>query len=114
LKERGKKMKANRRVMYLRDERYNPVGCVAISLTKNRQTVRYQLSVVNPVDKFERSLARHIALGRLLENPIRLKGFSGEQDNHDITRAVMQSILQSKTAPARARKAARLWLLYNS
>jgi|GEM_PF-2732673 len=106
-------MKANRRVMYLRDERYNPVGCVAISLTKNRQTVRYQLSVLNPVDKFERSLARHIALGRLVEKPIRLHGFDGNQDNNEITYAVMQSILESKTVPTRAKKAAKLWLAYN-
>jgi len=71
------------------------------------------MSVLNPVDKFERSLARHIALGRLLEKPIRLKGFDGEQDNHQITTAVMQSLLQSKNVPARARKAAKLWLQYN-
>lgn len=107
-------MKANRRVMYLRDEKYNPVGCVAVSLTKNRQTVRYQLSVVNPVDKFERSLARHIALGRLLEKPIRLSGFDGKQSNHVIINAVMASILSSKTTPARAKKAAKLWLQCNS
>jgi len=100
--------------MYLRDKKYNPIGCVAISLTKNREVVRYQLSVVNPVDKFEKSLARHIALGRLLENPVRLRGFSGDQDNFAITKSVMLDILNSKTAPARAKKAAKNWLRYNT
>lgn len=107
-------MKNNRRIMYLRDSQYSPIGCVAISLTKSRQTVRYQFSVVNPVDKFERSLARHIALGRLLEKPVRLTGFTGEQNNWEITKAVMQSILKSKESPARAKKAAKNWLKYNS
>ena len=107
-------MKTNRRIMYLRDENSNPVGCVAISLSKNRDTIRYQMSVLNPVDKFERSLARHIALGRLLEKPLRVKGIGEAQKSWQITEAVMKDILSSKTAPARAKKAAKMWLVFNS
>ena len=74
-----KTVKVNRRVMYLRDSSYTPVGCVAISVSKNRKQVRYQYSVLNPSDDFERSLARHIALGRLVEKPVRLNGWDGDR-----------------------------------
>lgn len=106
-------MKSSRRIMYLRDEHFFPIGCVAISLSKNRSTVRYQVSVLNPVDQFERGLARHIALGRLLENPIRITGFDGQQDGFEVTMAVMESI-ECSNLPNRARKAARRWLNQNS
>jgi hypothetical protein len=108
-----KVVKKRRRIMYLRNEKYMPIGCVAISLNKDRTQVRYQLSVVNPHDEFEKSLARQIALGRLIEMPVRLNGFSGQQNNQQITFAVMNHILKSKTTPTRAKKAARNWLTFN-
>lgn len=110
---KNKKSKSSRRVMYLRDERYMPVGCIAISLNKDRSAVKYQVSVVNPVDKFERSLARHIALGRLVEKPIRIAGFDGNQDKYEINCAIMENITSSKELPSRARKAAKNWLKFN-
>lgn len=101
--------------MYLRDNEYCPIGCVAISLNKSKTQIRYQLSVLNPIDKFERSLSRHIALGRLLESPVRINGSSFANSKHyEITEAVMQSIVQNKDLPGRARKAARLWLKYDN
>lgn len=106
-------MKSSRRVMYLRNSSNQPVGCVAISLSKSRRQVRYQLSVLNPVDKFERSLARHIALGRLIEIPVRLNGFDGTQAKYDVTMAVMQNIVASDAAPSRAKKAAQNWIDLN-
>lgn len=104
---------SKRRIMYLRDESYRPIGCVAISLNKDRTQVRYQISVANPHDEFEKSLARQIALGRLIEMPVRLNGFSGQQNNQQITFAVMNHILKSKATPTRAKKAARNWLICN-
>ena len=109
-----KTAKPRRRIMYLRDDNYQPVGCLAISVSKNQKQVRYQLSVVNPVDKFERSLARHIALGRLLEMPFRVEGFDGSQNGWEVTTAVMRHILQTDAVPTRAKKAAKRWLSYNS
>ena len=102
-------MKTSRRVMYLRDLKGMPVGCVAISLNKDRTQIRYQLSVLNPVDKFERDLARHIAYGRLLEKPVRIPADSNWK-KFDITAEVMVDIFHSKTTPARAKRAARLWM----
>jgi hypothetical protein len=100
--------------MYLRDKKFMPVGCVAISLSKNRKQVRYQLSVQNPEDTFKRSLARHIALGRLVEIPVRLNGFDGTQSSFDITLAVMQDILDSPDTPTRAKKSAMNWIKFNT
>ena len=104
-------MKINRRIMYLRDNSFTPVGCVAISVSKNGKQVRYQCSILNPSDKFERSLARHIALGRLLEKPIRINGWDGNQNKYEITLAVMYDIVKSKNIPNRAKKAAKNWIL---
>jgi hypothetical protein len=100
--------------MYLRDKTGKPLGCVAISRSKNGKQVRYQVSVANPVDKFERDLARHIAYGRLLEKPVRINGFVTESTQFDVNWAIMYNIATNKSLPSRARKAAQLWLNRNS
>jgi len=94
--------------MFLRDEKFRPIGCIAISVNRQRARIRYQVSVLNPIDKFERDLARHIALGRLLEKPfvISMKGDCG----WDINYAVMSSLEKNKDVPTRAQKAAKHWL----
>jgi hypothetical protein len=91
---------------------YVPIGCLVTSLSKDRKTIRYQFSVLNPVDEFKRSLARHIALGRLLEIPFRIKGLRGDENSWQINSLVMEDILNSKSRdiPSRARKSAKLWL----
>ena len=104
-------MDKNFRIMFLRDDRFQPVGCIAINLTKGGQ-VSYQVSVLNPVDNFDRKVARQLAIGRLIEKPI----FANIESRSmfDISTVVMQSIVSSKHFPARAVKAARNWLKYNS
>jgi hypothetical protein len=100
--------KVSRRVMFLRDKKGMPVGCVAISLSQKTNKIRYQVSVLNPIDSFKRDLARQIALGRLLEKPfvIPMRG-TGQ---YDITFEVMNAIESNTELPKRARKAATLWL----
>jgi hypothetical protein len=105
--------KMNRRIMYLRDEHYRPVGCIALSINKDRNRIRYQVSVLNPVDNFERSLARHIALGRLVEKPFVIRGLNGDENNHEISTYVMNDIVKNSKLPSRAKKAAALWLHVN-
>jgi hypothetical protein len=105
-------MKSNRRIMYLRDSKNQPVGCIAISISKDRRSVQYQLSVLNPADRFERSLARHITLGRLVEKPIRLQ-LSKDASNHVVSELVMTDISELTDTPSRARKAAKLWIDLN-
>ena len=96
--------------MYLRDSQNRPVGCLAISLDRKRRVLSYQLSVRNPLDTFSKSLARQLAMGRLLDKPISMPyDRKGELSMHHITTTVMTHLAKSD-APARAIKAARLWL----
>lgn len=99
----------NKRIMYLRDANYFPVGCVAITLNRHKNTVEYQLSVLNPQDRFDRKVARQLALGRLVEAPVTVV-LSGHATMHEISLAVMKSIVSLNSAPSRAVKAAKTWL----
>ena len=103
-------MNKNRRVMFLRDESYNPVGCLVISVSKKTNKIRYQYSVRNPIDRFKRDLARQIALGRLVEKPLSA-GLALSNDNWtDITSVVMEQLVANESTPTRAVKSAKLWL----
>lgn len=101
------------RFMYLRDDKLNPCGCLVIDVDRKGHTLSYQMSVLNPADrfKFERKLAREIALKRLDTKPITLSLNSSEVTRHDISRLVMKDILNTKKVPTRARKAAQRWLM---
>lgn len=110
------------RIMYLRDSYQignlaqlivgNPVGCVAIKLHKGRRSAEYQLSVLNPLDRFDRTLARQLALGRMVEAPFTVS-LPPNATQHQISRAVMEDIAYDVGAPGRARRAAKLWLRRN-
>lgn len=103
----------SRRIMFLRSSNGHPVGCIAISISKrkNLNSIQYQLSVLNPQDKFNRALARQIAIGRLMENPLHIV-IDKNANMHDISLAVMNHItsIGKGKFPTRAVKAAKLWL----
>ncbi len=106
----------NVRITYLRDVKGQPVGCLAISpISSNGQLghkVSYHLSVLNPSDKFDRKIAKSIAVGRLEKNPdCHALPVSENADMHTITRSVMADIASNKSMPSRAVKAAKRWLL---
>lgn len=96
------------RYFYLRDEKNFPIGCIAMDLDFG--TISYGLSVLNPVDKFNRRLAKTIATGRMKFNEKPTMHFGGKVSMHMVTKSVMESISRDATSPARARKAARNWL----
>jgi hypothetical protein len=101
----------NTRIQFLRDSQLHPVGCLAINLDLRNHRLTYQMSVLNPVDRFDRKVARQLALGRLVEAPIAVTLPRGrELSMHDITEAVMRDVIRSK-APGRARRAARNWMV---
>lgn len=114
-------MPRTHRIMFLRDSYTvvdgklrpgRPIGCIAIKVVPSNNTAIYQLSVVNPLDAFDRKMARQLALGRMVEEPVSV---SIPQDftMHDVSEAVMQDIAQSNRNATRARKAAKLWFKYN-
>lgn len=100
------------RVMYLRDKHYQPHGCVAIQINPRTQFVEYNISTLNPADRFDRKVARELALGRMLLEPETLR-VPRNPSLHDISIAVMRDLACSKTAPSRAVKSAKLWLDHN-
>lgn len=105
----------SRRIMYLRSSHGQPIGCIAISVERNSATVQYQISVLNPRDNFNRSVARHLAIGRLVENP-RSINIKKSANMHDVSSAVMQDIVCNgkNLFPSRAIKSAKLWINSNS
>lgn len=98
------------RVMYLRSVEGHPVGCLAISIDRKGQVLQYGFSVLNPADKFDRKVARQLALGRLLESPVSIAPIKADANMHEITRSVMKSLIVNRKTPARAVRAAKLWL----
>ena len=103
---------SNHRIMFLRDRTGSPVGCLAIKTEEHlyrTAIVSYQLSVLNPADRFDREMARTIALGRLIERPIQIQMHS-EASMHEITSVIMNDIRNDSTLPSRARRAANLWM----
>lgn len=110
--------------MFLREKYYlnpetqqvvagNPVGAVAIRVKEGRRMAEYQVSVLNPLDRFDRAMARQLALGRLAEAPFTVP-LPKNATMDDITRAVMMDIMSDPGAVSRARKAAKLWLHWNT
>lgn len=114
----------SQRIMFLRQDygfgNTNPVGCIAIELTeptpsaKPTRDIRYQVSVLNPADKFNRALARQLARGRLLEKPFLISNVPYNVSIHEISEVVMAAIALNVDVPMRARKAAAKWLGYSS
>jgi hypothetical protein len=127
------------RFMYLRDVKQNPVGCLAISIIDGKIT--YGLSVLNPLDKFDRKLARRIAVGRLTIAPMTVPGIEHQLSMHTISSLVMRHLADNvdlrkiyvspfeftthfdedgryyklvPVIPTRVSKAAKLWLNSNS
>jgi hypothetical protein len=112
------------RYMYLRDDKGSPIGCLAIQLHRKKGYLEYQLSVLNPVDRFHpltgkqmpfnREVARRLAVGRLVEEPSSVS--MGAKDTMtQISITVMQHLsgLQG-IQPSRAVRAAKAWLRSHS
>lgn len=57
------------KLMYIRDEGYNPVGCIAYSADKDQGIIRYGYAIKHPQDKCDKKMARFIAKQRLLNKP---------------------------------------------
>jgi hypothetical protein len=116
------------RYVYLRDSQKFPVGCVAIKLDREASALYYQVSIVNPADRrhpitgkslpFNRDVAKHLALGRLVEKGL-LVYMSPTANMNQVSTLVMTDLasfshpLHRGDIPTRAIKAAKLWLRWN-
>lgn len=110
---KNKAMLRNHRVMYLRDKSGQPVGAVAIKVSRDPEHphAQYQVCAANlREDKFDRTVARYFALGRLVEAPFVVSLIDGDATMHEISWAVMQDMANYSGIPSRARQAAKRWL----
>jgi len=108
----------NVRFMYIRNSKWEPVGCLAIRILRDKNRVEYGCSVCHPMDTkdskgkqlpFNRAQSQALASIRLNCNPN--KAFIAHQaSQHDVSRAVLENIIASGTAPTRAIKFAKKWL----
>lgn len=94
--------------MFIRGEHNFPIGCIAMCKFSDR--IEYQVSTLNPRDRFDRRLARQLALGRLVENPIKLPNATQKLD--EAYRFIMTDIKNNEDMPKRARSAAKNWLTH--
>ena len=100
----------NSRIMYVRDNNWNPIGCIVIKVDRNHRRAQYNLAVLNPKDniKFDRHESQRRAMTRLIEEPLTVV-IPKDATQHDISLAVMSDIADSN-APARAIKFAKAWV----
>ena len=102
------------RVQYLKDQNGHYVGCIAIRERPAQDgerfaLVEYRLSALNPLDEFDKDVARQLALGRMVEAPYTVR-VRANPNMHDVSVAIMTDILRDVDAPTRVRKAAKYWL----
>jgi hypothetical protein len=102
----------NEKIMFLRDKNRTPIACIALLIVDNKTKIRYQLSTCHPSDRFNKSLARHIALGRLVEKPYVITGLNGTENMNQIHSLIMNNIINNSEAPGRARRNANKWFNY--
>jgi len=102
-------VKSGFRLMFLRNLRNHPVGCLAIKLNREQGIAEFQVSTLNPKDEFNRSLSRQLAIGRLVEKPLKVE-VGTDPTMHTVSHAVMTSIAKNASLPKRSQQAAALWL----
>ena len=103
---------SNYRTLYLRNEHGFPVACISMVFDRKNSQVSYGYSTLNPVDKFNRGVARHLSLGRLTDMPSTLS-IPSNSNAHEISTNVVQHLVKlskNTTVPTRTIKAAKRWL----
>jgi hypothetical protein len=104
----------NTRIMFLRNSKCHPVGCIAINFDRSEGKIDYQVSVLHPQDRFNRAVGRKLAIDRLLNKPISIK-VNKEASMHDISTAVLKDLsIRKGTFPNRVIKSANMWLTHKT
>ena len=101
------------RSMFLRDKSGTPYGCLAVEVKETE--IHYQLSVKNPIDRWDRKRAHEIAVARLTKRPFIVPVIMPEKTKFnyfDITYVVMMDLINSHCTevPGRAVKSAKRWV----
>ena len=100
------------RFIYLRNEKKTPIACLAVSYNRDSKSVSYGISTQNPKDTFDRTIAKTIATGRLINKPITIDLSSETKITaHIITRRIIENITATNDVPVRTFQAATQWLI---
>jgi hypothetical protein len=103
---KGHNMKNSVKYVYVRDEKKNPVGCVAYQVHDGH--FYYGWSVHNPADQFDRKLARTIAEGRLQKRlESNLPTIKSDCKTGTLLLTIMLELAANSTLPVRFRQLAR-------
>jgi hypothetical protein len=89
---------------YLHDARRFPVALVVTDLKMGG--IIFAVSTHNPIDPFDKGIARAVAMGRLVTKG----GICISAGNNVKARILERIVADHKEFPARTRKAAQLWL----
>lgn len=110
----------NVRFMYVRDAKWEPIGCVAITINRSKNRAEYGLSMRNPLDsmdddnrriQFDRKMAQKLAqIDMDGFNPRKRVYIPNNATMHDITASVLRDIVARGQAPSGAVKFAKRWL----
>lgn len=103
------------RIIFLRDQNKKPVGCLAFKTSMDNNysmSISYQVTTLNPLDNFDKKMARQLTIGRLMDEPYEMvsSDFNEKYCIHAITAAIMKHISENGRIPRRSRQAANLWL----
>jgi hypothetical protein len=103
------------RVMYVRDRKNNPVGCIAMrrSDADLARFVEFAYSVSSEPTGYSRKLGSKIAINRLTHPAMlvpKIRLMPEETSSHSITAAVMEEIVSDIYAPSKVRNFAKRWL----
>lgn len=110
---------SNVRFMYVRDAKFEPIGCVAITINRGKNRAEYGLSMRNPIDaydrckrrvKFDKTYAQRLASGNMSYAAPRRVYIPSDATMHDISESVLKDIVARGEAPSSAVKFAKHWL----
>jgi hypothetical protein len=100
-------MSDSARLVYIRDENKFPVGCIAFKV--NGDVIQFGYSIWNPKDKYNRSIARKIAMGRLEGKKDKQPSectcaYTGTKSIHDVMRSLFTTLSLRTDLPKRIRR----------
>lgn len=113
LRRRSLEKEITMRFFYLRDEHGHPIGCLASDLDKTTNTIKYAVSVCNPIDIFSKEDARIYTAGRLALgqfDSIPLDKHKGKTKQHILEFISLGVTKTGMKIPQRAKDAAKRWL----
>jgi len=93
------------KLFYLHNKNNFPVACVASDL-KPDGSILVAVSTYNPIDPFDKRVARDVAIGRLASG----RHFFCINASNNVKARILELIAGSEYIPNRTKVAARLWL----